>query len=292
MSCVLISLSLLLIMFWKTTEFDFEPTKQFEGKTVQAQCSVKKLFHGWVTNRDFKRLVSLHFDLSGGAAELGIYYIKENIRAVPLNNRNVHVRFVAGSSRNVTGYNMIVSLHDIRCTDGYKPSYCRLIIEDKQGQTLNLVNKGTLKVLAIPRDVDIETNNKNLDYFDAVPYSTVVLTCKGVAPPNLKVRWVRYFPLYNLAKQTVVEDFRAQKQPSIGKDSLCQKSKVYNYVSTHSVNMTALEHFSVYYCVFYDQKEGSLAKSKPVALFMKQNQDDAAKWCKKDYRLGWCDESD
>ena len=71
-------------MFWKTTEFDFEPTEQFEGKTVQAQCSVKKLFHGWVTNRDFKRLVSLHFDLSGGAAELGIYYIKENIRAVPL----------------------------------------------------------------------------------------------------------------------------------------------------------------------------------------------------------------
>ena len=71
-------------MFSKTTEFDFEPTEQFEGKTVQAQCSVKKLFYGWVTNRDFKRLVSLHFDLSGGAAELGIYYIKENIRAVPL----------------------------------------------------------------------------------------------------------------------------------------------------------------------------------------------------------------
>ncbi|KAK3766700.1 hypothetical protein RRG08_059013 [Elysia crispata] len=152
-------------MFWKTTEFDFEPTEQYEGKTVQVQCSVKKHFYGWVTNRDFKRLVSLHFDLSGGAAVLGVYDIKEDIKVIPPNNRNVDVTFVAGSSRNITGYNMIVSLHDIRCTDGSKPSYCRLIIENKRGQELSLVDKGTLKVLAIPRDVDIETNNKNLDYF-------------------------------------------------------------------------------------------------------------------------------
>ena len=71
------------VMFWKTTEFDFEPTEQYEGKTVQAQCSVKKDFFGWVTNRDFKRLVSLHFDLSGGAAVLGIYDIKEDIKVIP-----------------------------------------------------------------------------------------------------------------------------------------------------------------------------------------------------------------
>ncbi|KAK3776199.1 hypothetical protein RRG08_008689 [Elysia crispata] len=269
MNFVNISLLLLLMMFYETTEFDFEPKEQFEGKTVKIQCSVRHLFKFWILHTQFHLPVSLHFLLRKNGEILADYHFRGDKQIIPPSERDVDVKFIRGSRRNILKYNVIVKLHDLRCEDGYHDSYCRMFVEIKNGSKLGLVDRGRAKVIALPKNVEIYVNKDQVDYFQADSSASVNLKCESVGPGNLSVRWVRYYPLFNLANQTVAEDKTAQKYPSIGIDQRCNHTVLYNYSATLVVILRAGEPVVVYYCVLYDKTAGSVARSKPVALSVK-----------------------